>query len=36
MDEMIFSMFALIKKDPTSVKEALSTENTENWEVAIR
>ena len=36
IDEMIFCMFASIKKDPTSFKEALSSENKNKWEMATR
>ena len=32
----IFFMFASIKKDPALVKKALSSENKNNWEMAIR
>ena len=35
IDEMIYLMFARINKDPTSVKEALSSENSKNWKEAI-
>ena len=36
IEEMIFCMFASIKEDITSFKEALSSENKNKWNIGIR